>query len=145
MSYLSWTYGATYLDELWSYVLSPMFGIQYRPHHSMLPLQTTAKLRKLSPFRLHLKSNQPVPLCLSRVLAPRSSEILKYLCRTTDAAEWVKRRQLNNIRAGLIVDFQDAFKIWRRAIILKTFFGKNNKLMVNIKSFFKGTEILETL
>jgi hypothetical protein len=79
------------------------------------------------------------------VLAPKSSEILKYLCRTTDACEWAKRRQLTNFRPGLIVDFQDVFKVWRRAIILKTTFNKERKLMVNLKSFFKGTEILETI
>jgi len=45
----------------------------------------------------------------------------------------------------MILDFQDAFKVWRRAIVLKTFAGKSGNLMLNIKTFFKGTEILETL
>jgi hypothetical protein len=76
---------------------------------------------------------------------PRSEEIIKYLCRTTDATEWIKRREIKNVKVGTILDFQDAFKIWRKAIVVKTFFGEKNQLMFGLKSFFKGNEIQETI
>lgn len=52
---------------------------------------------------------------------PRSKEIIKYLCRTTDTAEWIKRREIENVKIGTILDFQDDNKIWRKAIVVKIF------------------------
>jgi len=145
MSDLPLADGETHLNVLRTHVLLPMFGIQHRTQHQLLPLPATAKPRPLHPLHIRRKPHQWVLNCLCRVLAPRSNEIFKYLCRTTDTTEWINRRELKNLKAGLVVDFQDAFRVWRRAIVLKTFVGKTNKLMVSLKSFFKGSEILETV
>lgn len=49
------------------------------------------------------------------------------------------------MKIGTILDFQDSFKIWRKAIVVKIFLGEKNQLMYNLKSFFKGNEIKETI
>ena len=108
-------------------------------------MPTATKSRPFYSLRFGLEPNQRVLNLLRRILVPRSNELFKYLCRTTDTLEWSTRREVKNPRAGLIVDFQDAFKVWRRAIILSVFVGKEDKLMVKMKTFFKGTELIETI
>jgi tRNA/tmRNA/rRNA uracil-C5-methylase (TrmA/RlmC/RlmD family) len=121
VSDLSLTYGQTYDDDLWPYVLLSLPWVQRSPQLKMLHVQARTKKGTLYFFLFRWKSHKLVHLSLLRVLLPRSNEIIKYLCRTTDAFEWAKRRELGNIRPGVIVDFQDSFNIWRRAIVLKTF------------------------
>ena len=65
------------------------------------------------------------------------------MCRTSDCSEWKKRRYVNNVRPGLIVDFHDSFNMWRRAVVIKTFFSKDEKMMVMLKMNVKGTEMVE--
>jgi len=79
------------------------------------------QLNQLYWFSLRLENDQSVLFILFRVLVPRSKEIIKYLCRTTDTAEWIKRREIENVKIGTILDFQDDNKIWRKAIVVKIF------------------------
>ena len=121
MSYLSWTHGETNTDELWTHVLLQMFGISFCPQFELLFVSYYSKLKLTHFFSFRLKSYWPVYCIWFRVLVPRLDGIFKYLCRTTDATEWIKRREIKNVKVGTIVDFQDAFKIWKKAIIVKTF------------------------
>jgi len=45
----------------------------------------------------------------------------------------------------MIVDFQDGFNMWRRAIIVKKFISNDQKFMVTLKMNIKGSDILETV
>lgn len=71
--------------------------------------------------------------------------MIKYLCRTTESSEWLKRRFLSNIKTGLLVDFHDAFNLWRKAVVIKVFFDDDNKELVLLKMHLKGTEVFETI
>lgn len=145
MPHLSWTYGQTYPHELWAHVLLQMSLIQLSPQHHMLSMPYCPQRATLYPVSVRIGPDQPVFSLLFRVLLPKSSEFIKYLCRTTDATEWIKRREVKNVKVGTIVDFQDAFRVWRKGIVIKTSIGQKGELMLHLKSFFKGNEIQETI
>jgi len=74
---------------------------------------------------------------------PSSTNIIKYLCRTTDAQEWAKRRRVNNIRVGVVLDFQDRYNTWRRGVVIKTFMSNDKKIMLEMRISIKGQEFFE--
>jgi len=125
MPHLPRSHGATYLNELWSYVLLEMFGIKHSSQLELLPLPPKAESRWYYSLRFRWKVDKWVLENVSRIVVPRSNEIIKYLCRTSDCFEWIKRREISDLRPGMTVDFQDAFKSWRRAVISKIFLDKN--------------------
>ena len=145
MLHLPWTHGATYLNELRAYVLLKMSGIKHSSQLELLSLPSIAESRRFYSLHFRWKADWRVLESVSRIVVPRSNEIIKYLCRTSDCFEWIKRREIRDLTPGMIIDFQDAFKVWRRAIILKIFTDKNQKRVVDVKTLFKGTEIVETV
>ena len=76
---------------------------------------------------------------LPRFLLPSQPEFLRYLCRTTESAEWAKRRRLINFKQGLVVDFQDKCNVWRRGVIVNTTEPGHVEVKINIK----GVDLFE--
>ena len=126
-------------DGMRTYVLLPLSRIQHRTQSTVLPLSSVAARLTPPAFPSCLDPYQQVQISLFSFLLPRSKEVIKYLCRTSDCSEWKKRRYINNIRQGLIVDFHDNFNMWRRAVVMKTFFNDSDKMMVVLKMHVKGT------
>ena len=76
---------------------------------------------------------------LHRFVLQDTDLTIKYLCRTTDSAEWFKRRRLNIFKQGLVVDYQDRSNFWRRGII--TEIKNEDKFLLKIKYFVRGEEL----
>jgi len=121
MSHLPGTHRKTHFNELWTHLLFSLFGISLRSQCYVLPMPYFTQSNHLYWFSLRLEHDQSVVFILFRVLVPRSKEIIKYLCRTTDTVEWIKRREIKNVKIGTILDFQDDNKVWRKAIVVKIF------------------------
>ena len=92
-----------------------------------------------------INSHKQVSPLQCSFLLPQSTEVIKYLCRTTDSSEWTKRRYVSSVKPGMIVDFQDSFNMWRRAIVVKTFLNNAQKFMAILKMNIKGSDLLETV
>jgi hypothetical protein len=85
------------------------------------------------PSAFRADTDRKVPYLPLRFLLPNTQELLRYLCRTTESAEWAKRRRVANLRQGLVVDFQDRDKVWRRAVVVSTAEISKVDLRINIK------------
>jgi hypothetical protein len=118
MPHLPRTDGDSSCHDLRTCLLSPLSGLQHRIQRTLLPLPPLAKSITPHPSQIRRNTHRKVTNHPLRFLVPSGSEFIRYLCRTTDSAEWLKRRQIASYKLGLVVDFQDRCNIWRRGVIV---------------------------
>lgn len=56
-------------------------------------------------------------------------DLLGYLCRVTESAEWSKKRKVGVLRMGSVVDLREE-GVWRRGVVVRSFINDEQKNMV---------------
>lgn len=141
MSHLPGTNGFSSHDDLRTRILFPLSRVQCSIYRTLLSLSIRPAGTAPYPSALRTDTHRKVPYLPLRFLLTNTQQLLRYLCRTTESAEWAKRRRVANLRQGLVVDFQDSGKVWRRAVVVNT--SESGK--VEVRLIVKGVESFERL